>query len=91
MRQTLRTRIGLENHVIKNDEFLVFYKKGSNGQVVGVYESVIDFVKLELYHNKSFRSSYINDVLKGRGKCFYSKHHGCMCVPRIVKKEKLSA
>ena len=38
---------------LKEDEVIVLYKKGSRGEVVGVYESVADIVELEKIHYQS--------------------------------------
>jgi len=92
MKQTLCNRVGFEQcPIIGDDEVLVLYKKGGRGDIVGVYNSINEILKLEAPLNSSFARSRVADVLYGKQKWFTSLYHNCKCVPRIIKKEKLSA
>ena len=57
---------------LKEDEVIVLYKKGSRGEVVGVYESVADIAELEKIHYQSFNDGNIYHCLNGEVKSFTS-------------------
>ena len=72
---------------LKEDEVIVLYKKGSRGEVVGVYESVRDIVEAEQIHYQLFSDNSVYRALYGGMKSFLSHNHRCRVVPRIRKRE----
>lgn len=72
---------------LKEDEVIVLYKKGSRGEVVGVYESVADIVELEKIHYHIFSHAHVTMCLTGKHKHFVSYNHRCRVLPRIRKRE----
>lgn len=62
---------------------LVIYKKGSRGEVVGVYKSVKELVTLEKTLNPRFSPTNIYSCLSGHKKSFFSLYHQCKAVPKM--------
>ena len=75
---------------LKEDEEIVLYKKGSRGEIVGVYNSINEMCKIEQVYNGNFRLNSIWVCLAGIGKSYTSLHHQCKVVPRI-RKTKLAS
>ena len=74
-----RTRL----KAINDGDVLVVYKKGSRGEIIGVYETVDELVKLEQKKYAQFNSSIIYRALSGHSKAYASYHHQCRAVVRI--------
>lgn len=71
--------------VLKDGEKIYLYKKGSQGEVVGIYDSVKDIVEKEKILHGRFNRRSINNCLSGRDKSFKSWYHGCFVKPVIKK------
>lgn len=72
---------------IGEDEEIWLYKKGSRGEVVGIYRSVKDIVETEKLFHKNFVPSNVYMALNGQTKTFMSYNHQCRVVPKIRKIE----
>lgn len=70
---------------IQPDEEIWLYKKGSRGEVVGIYKSIKDIVDLEKMFNNKFSSAGIYQALNGQQKSFVSYNHQCKVKPVIKK------
>lgn len=62
---------------------VVVYKRGSRGEVVGVYPSIKSLADEEKRFNPRFKPASIYSVLHGTSKSYFSLAHQCKAVPRI--------
>lgn len=74
-----------KQNLLKEDEKIFLYKKGSRGQIVGVYDCIRDIVDLERPFNILFDFHYVGRVLGGARRTFSSFYHGCR-VKAVIKK-----
>lgn len=90
MKTRRRTKgVSCQEPLLKEGEKIYLYKRGSYGEVVGIYNSVKEISSKELVLNGRFRSTTINNCLQGinKVKYFTSKYHGCKVRPIIKKIE----
>ncbi len=66
-------------------EEIVVYKKGSRGEVVGVYPDVKSLTRLEQQYNPNFKPTAIYTCLSGGKKSYFSFLHQCKAVPKLRK------
>ena len=68
---------------IEEGEVLVLYKKGSRGEIIGIYNSVKELGDLERKKYNLFGDAQILNVLSGASKSYASFHHQCRAVARV--------
>lgn len=71
---------------VSKDEVMIFYKANSFGEIVGIYNSVSEFVELEKKLNPNFQGDSVRGCLNGKTKYFRSFHHQCKVRPVIRKR-----
>lgn len=80
-------RISLQH--IEEGEVLVLYKKGSRGEIIGIYNSIKELGDLERKKYNGFNDVQIYHILIGRSKSYASFHHQCRAVVRIKTLEEV--
>jgi len=74
---------------LAEDECIVFYRKGSRGEIVAVYNTTDEIVQKEKPLNNRFTSSSLSMALRGGCKSFKSLYHQAVVVPRIRKRAEI--
>lgn len=69
-----------------SDKEIWLYKKGSRGEVVGIYQSIQDIVDTERIFNIEFSESNVYGPLLGHWKYFTSLNHQCKVKPVLKLK-----
>jgi hypothetical protein len=69
--------------VLKEGQVIVAFKRGSKGEVLGVYHSIREIYKKEHEYNNRFNYCSINSHLIGNTKTMRLLHLQAVCVLRI--------
>lgn len=77
--------------VVNKDQVIVLYKRGSLGEVVAIYDTVLDIVFDEKFFNSRFKDSYVYRCLYGNCKSFTSLKYQCKIVPRLKNRSEIAA
>lgn len=81
-----RYKLALEKHpVVKDDESIVVYRKGSGGEILAIYNKVMDVVTRETPFNPKFRKELVYNHVKGIPKSLKLLHLQAVAVLRIKK------
>jgi hypothetical protein len=70
-------KIYQDGEFIPEGKKIYLYKKGSRGELMGVYESIKDIEIVEKYYYPKFRKNLVYSCLRGNSNSFTSYHHQC--------------
>lgn len=73
-----------DGYKIPEGHRIALFKKGSRGEIVGWYDSIVDIVQSEKMFHPNFHSMSVYNSLKGAKRGFTSYNHQCRVVAKII-------